>query len=306
MKKIASLLLSASTTVLAVLSGQSSFAFTIINSQAPVPSRPYDYLGVEGETNLDAWPVTDPRRFGNRGNILEVRQGGTSALLDLLEEGWPDWTFTPVTDPAEGLEGSFEIKDYKTCIPSEVCFTDEEDGSLTDLVGAVLDLEYLPAGNDPTGDSVHWIQRINDNIDEGQVKDIIDNGGASVPYYDEFGEATSTTFFDAPSTPFYDEENFAYLELFLVEEIAPQEVKIYNGIRYGFENKVFSVDDPAVANETQEVNRIVIDDDSIQSSTSVPEPGTVLGIITFAILSTSSVTLRNLSGKRRVKLQSDL
>ena len=250
-----------STTVLVTISSQSSFAFTL------TPGQPGDsdgtfrhsqwYENRQGLVSLDAWPEVDPRRYlPQPGVVHTIRPGGTDGLLYLLNNQFGrSWEFIPKGD----IEGSFNVENYYTCNPDFAC---EADGvRIFNSVGAFFKLNYFPKGNDPVGSTVHWIQRVLTNYDVDNDGNIINEGipldkldirsGARTPYYDEsFPGSNSTTFRDLSHVrgSHTRTNHYFYAETYLVNEvpgrttvldtgIVKQRVEIYNGVRWGWENK---------------------------------------------------------------------
>jgi hypothetical protein len=260
------------TAVLVTLTGKSSFAFSITPDQTqPIKDsdRTYKYEEYydfrQGVTRLDAWPdfspgkpfPPDPRRELNKGQVVEIRPGGTDGLLYLLNQRFGNfWEFVPKGN----LVGSFNIQNYYACNADFPCI----DGRYGPQgVGAYFKLNYIPdvERGDPTGSTVHWIQRIllNFDIENGEVIndqipndkiDIVPNAGS--PYYDESypkSGSNPTLFFDLPyvAGSFTRKNHYFYAETYLVNEVPggtkdPQtgvvkrKVEIYSGVRWGWEN----------------------------------------------------------------------
>ena len=118
--------------------------------------------------------------------------------------------------------------------------------------GAALTLQYEPDlfSNDPFfSENLHFIQIISSQAATIASGPLIDNQGALNPYYDTKGPAGLLSsqgifvFADAPTRPGKDvalnHEWFA--ELYLVEETAPKQVTVYNGISWGWESKVTKI-----------------------------------------------------------------
>jgi hypothetical protein len=110
------------TTLLVTLPSHSGFAFSV----TPPPRDNYIYSSsysiglpnrtgtIEGRVSLDAWPISDPRRYGIfQGRVLPIRRGGTNGLLRLLSRQFPNWEFSRGRD----ISGSFDIQRYTVCDP---------------------------------------------------------------------------------------------------------------------------------------------------------------------------------------------
>ncbi|WP_017743439.1 nidogen-like domain-containing protein [Scytonema hofmannii] len=258
------------TALLVTLTGQSSFAFSITPDQTQQIKdsdgtyKYEDYYELrQGVTRLNAWPdlspgkpfPPDPRRELNKGQVVEIRPGGTDGLLSLLNERFGRfWEFVPKGN----LAGSFNVENYFACGSDFRC---ENDGrGVSNAVGAFFKLNYIPGEGDPTGSTVHWIQRIlvnygvdeNDQLINDQVlQDILDiRPYAESPYYDEsYRGSTPTTFIDLSHVqdPYNKTNHYFYAETYLVNEvpggttdpqtgIVKRKVEIYSGGRWGWEN----------------------------------------------------------------------
>jgi len=221
------------TTLLISLTTQSSLAFSI------------NPLGPVGATQI--WDPDESYTLANQSTgitrlsptaVRSITRGGTIGFLGTLRRTFPTWNFNSASND---LTGSFEVTIYDAIGTSS-------------SVGADFFLLYTPGAGDPTpgGNSLNWIQRVvnnhnNSNNIHGSNADIIDNNSRlSDPYY--YASITSPfqerAFDDTPSRPDPDKDHNWLAELYLVEETAPQTVTIYNGIQWGWENRVQSVPEP--------------------------------------------------------------
>ncbi|MCC5638804.1 hypothetical protein LC593_23820 [Nostoc sp. CHAB 5844] len=233
------------TSLFATIQSQSSFAVTVNNPLGRPVIMPYeDTLNQRaGLVQLQAWPFYDPRSFLDFGKVVEIKPGGTDKLLSLLRYQFPepDWNFVRI---GSGLKGSFNIKTYYPCTPTFPL----PSGQCPDLrysrgAGAAFRLDYIPKGNDPKGNSVHWTQRVIDNY-EGFEQDQLDiDDGQTDPYYDTVFTAGSNYFMDYPWVPNMDLDKkiYFYAETYLVEEVRTpgsrqKTVNIYDGVRWGWEH----------------------------------------------------------------------
>jgi hypothetical protein len=221
------------TTLLIALTTQSSLAFSL----GPINVNPRDseasYTLPDGRKGVTTWSAL---------NLKIITQGGTIGFLERLRQDFKTWTFNSA--PTD-LAGSFRVQQYVAIgEPARV--------------GARFRLEYEPGNGDPKPEDseLHWIQRVinnhnirnNESGEHGINADIIDNKGREEdPYYD-------TTFGVQP----FDEKTFRdfarradpgnnhnwLAELYLVERTAPKQVTIYNGIQWGWENRVEPVPEP--------------------------------------------------------------
>lgn len=264
-----------STILLSGLTSKASFGFTIIPAQ-PGASEFYrreSYYTVDnivGKTELDTRLWWDPNTWNDTvGGVTEIKRGGTGEFLRRLTqwslvESSPEYTWSFL--PAENdLEGSFEIVTNQAC-----GFIDHCGGASTPIspidsflrgVGSLFHVKYHPGQNDPMpGEGkLHWIQMVQANYSPDNkfpsnllprfpvVK--IDNfPGSDTPYYDIPGSRVAGEDFlmDQPykgSRATARTNLYFNAQLYLVEEITPpeskkREVKIYNGIRWGWKNQV--------------------------------------------------------------------
>jgi hypothetical protein len=213
-----------STALLITLTAQSSLAFSISQSNTIVS---------------ETYFLENPSRQGittlNPVYATSITRGGTLGFQATLQTYFPNWTIN--TAPND-LAGIFDIQRYAA------------QGTPT-RVGAELILEYIPGAGDPTplGNTLHWIQRVFDNHNltnnpgHGNYENVIDSG-ANDPYYDTVGNANETYFSDFPGRIDAANNHTWFAELYLVEENSPQNITIYNGIQWGWNNNVQPVPEP--------------------------------------------------------------
>lgn len=254
------------TTALITLTSRPSLAFRITPDQPGDSDGTYRYEQFyenrQGVTRLDAWPDAspgkpfppDPRRL-LRGQVLEIKPGGTDGLLDLLNTRFGQfWEFIPKGN----LEGSFNVENYYACGSDFACTLD--GARVSNAVGAAFKLNYRPEGTDPTGNTVHWIQRVLINFDLDENGNIINDqvpidkldirSNAASPYFDEsYSGSSSNLFRDLPhlQKPYDRKNHYFYAETYLVNEVpggtqepetgvVKRKVEIYSGVRWGWEN----------------------------------------------------------------------
>lgn len=253
-------LLFLATTLLVTLPSHSGFAFSVTQP----PPRSYVYSSsysiplpnrtgtIEGTVSLDAWPISDLRRYGiYQGKVLPIRRGGTQGLLRLLNRQFPNWEFSRGRD----ISGSFDIQRYAVCtpifpFPDGYCGLRSNGDLKVNGVGSRFRLNYNPRPSDPQGDNIHWIQRFISNLTQNNNDvDMIDiRPGQTDPFYDTFGNADPTFFRDVPWDERFYLNRFFYAETYIVKEIisppntgnpsiVKRKVEIYNGVRWGFENQ---------------------------------------------------------------------
>jgi hypothetical protein len=226
-----------STTLLIALTTQSSLAFNIIP------------LGPRGAT--ESWIPTKSYNLPNqrRGtttlspiNVHNLNRGGGAGLWALLLRDFPSWTFVVSAVP---LAGSFEVRKY------------EAIGTPTE-VGANLLLRYTPGVGDPTprNSRLNWIVRAVSNHGEahGDREDVIENqrGGLSslAPFFfreQPFALPTSNFSYETNFSAFSrrDDSGFNHdwvAETYLVQQTGSRTATIYNGIQWGWKNRVQRVE----------------------------------------------------------------
>lgn len=220
------------TKLLIALTAQSSLAFNI-NLDAPLTFNDTQetYTLADQRTGVTRMVPIDP---------ISITRGGTIGFLGTLRRDFPTWSFNPASND---LAGSFNIGVY------------DARGTQNE-VGGTLGLFYIPGAGDPTpqNNNLNWIQRVVSNHsstgNHGSNEDIIDDNsntflGNNNPFYydtptffDESGFSSSRFRQDA------DREHDWLAQLYLVELTGPQQATIYNGIQWGWENRVQPVPEP--------------------------------------------------------------
>lgn len=230
-----------------------------------------------GVTTLGASNPLTPWSQKNFSPFLTpIKRGGTAGLLEELklymDEGW---TFTK----GRNLKGSFNVTNNYACGIHKICYAKGLPGSNTGGVGAVLEFYYRPGKRgkkvktaDPkprdirlpslTAPNLYWIQRVITNFPAttkkvGQRVTYIDNlslngKNATHPYLGSniFNMGNNGYFGDRPyrgeKTETELKKNFYWIaELYLAKDDPKigQKVTIYNGVRWGWKYKYYSVDD---------------------------------------------------------------
>ncbi|MEH2215824.1 MAG: hypothetical protein V7K72_01560 [Nostoc sp.] len=173
---------------------------------------------------------------------------------------WRGWDFI---SSKKNLYGNFEISNYYGCGSQTTCAKEESNPNnrIRGGVGAYIDIKYNSQKTDPKPGlgKIHWIQHIVNNhsiYNEYQVH--TDEGthglrydGLDIPismnvnpYYDTLGTANESSFRDKSYRLDPKNPHTWFAELYLVEETAEREVTIYNGIRWGWINKVYRRKNP--------------------------------------------------------------
>lgn len=233
------------TTLLISLTTQSSLAFNI------TPPR-------HGPTGERYTLENQTKGFARRNptDLISITRGGTIGFLETLRREFPTWTFNSAPND---LAGRFDVYMYSGL--ATIGYSN--DYQKVELVGGNLELNYIPGIGDPepTSSSLRWIQRVlysNYTITwDGSYEDFIDVGSEAIdPFYDLLG--STPPFFESFASRSDLNKNHTWLaELYLVNQTAPNQVTIYNGVQWGWESRVESVPDQ-----------------------SVPEPLTILGAAT--------------------------
>lgn len=184
--------------------------------------------------------------------VAPIKLGGTNDFIKMLNNDvrWQGWDFI---SSDKNLYGNFEISDYYGCGAQTICAKERPKDTIRGGVGAYIDIKYNPQKTDPKPGQgkIHWIQRVVNNhtiYDEqqstsGEGLHGVRYDGIDIPifqnanpYYRSGNEFSS---FDRPYRIDANESHSRFAELYLVEEIAPKTVKIYNGVRWGWINRVY-------------------------------------------------------------------
>ncbi|WP_016872882.1 hypothetical protein ACF3DV_28440 [Chlorogloeopsis fritschii PCC 9212] len=250
MRKKPYFLICVATNLLMALTNQSAMAFSLKFGKGAIsyynPTEPYVI-----DANTSGTTFLSPRY------VAPIKLGGTNDFLKMLNDDvrWRGWDFIPSD---KNLYGNFEILYYYACGAQTLCAKEEpkSDNHIRGGVGAYINIKYNPQKTDPKPEQakIHWIQRVVNNhslYNEHQIH--IDGGthdlrydGIDIPiwmnvnpYYDTVGTANESSFRDKSYRIDANNPHFWVGELYLVEEIAPQTVKIYNGVRWGWINRVY-------------------------------------------------------------------
>lgn len=181
--------------------------------------EPYAPINLQCQTDLDVDPAMELANM-------------PFSVFTVLESSYPaaaGWNYTTAANKLSA--GALKVKTY------------DAQGTLG-RVGAEFHVEYAPGPGDPV--DVHWIQVISNNHKHPGQHGTPDNkvdvkAGQANPYYDHFGAATATLFYDFPGRvdPTNNHDWVAYL--FLADGPAigagPGNIRIYEpGIEWGWEN----------------------------------------------------------------------
>jgi hypothetical protein len=240
------------------MTGQSGFSFQLkgntesLSVTVPINATPDTVGGSITVTTKD---------------IKEIERGGTDAFLDILTKTYSGGTFKK----GGNLKGAFNVINYYPCTPLTPCgqelsalpIINLSPGGNTGGVGASIFIDYEPDPQDePKFGQTYWIQRANVNTG-GQVISVYDKQSTSFniidtpfpnnPFYigaEYLGRTNPQTrlpsysFFDVPYNsiqqpkPSYQYNQDWNFELYLVAlpDGTKPEVKIYNGISWGWTN----------------------------------------------------------------------
>lgn len=233
------------TNLLVSLTNQSAVGFTLKYGNGATnyynPTVPYVI-----DANTRGTTFLSPRY------VTSIKLGGTNDFLKMLNNDirWRGWDFISSN---KNLYGNFEISNYYGCGAQTICAKEKPKIAIRGGVGAYIDIKYNPKKTDPKPGrgKIQWIQRVVNNhtiYDErqstsGEGLHGVRYDGIDIPifqnanpYYRGGNEFYS---FDRPYRTDPKNPHFWFAELYLVEEIAPKTVKIYNGIRWGWINRVY-------------------------------------------------------------------
>jgi hypothetical protein len=165
------------------------------------------------------------------GEILGPLQSPNEQDFQLLVNEFPDWNFRE--SPLQLADNSIQIKDYEALAAGS--------GAPAGNVGASLLLQYNPTGVDPT--EIDWIQFVSTNAPLGTDPPLVlDNAGADgmSPFYNRGGgTAGDTGFFDIPSRFVQNDPIQWHADLFVAQEVAPENghrtVVIWGGVSWGWQ-----------------------------------------------------------------------
>ena len=232
----------------------SAQAFSIIPapsaaSKSFVPSETYELAN--GKTGT---VTRQPIAF------TSISRGGTENFVAVLKTEFPEsggWKFLAATDD---LKGSFSVSAYYVFV----------NGIVVSGCGGGFALDYNPRETDPVAGGnteLHWIQRVVSNHKKGSEHgahenriDIRRSGDRakkpSVPFFDVASKDDNrpkSSFRSAPPHYEYsvgknDIENehqwIAEVYLVSISKNDPKTVTIYNGVRWGWENKISTETNP--------------------------------------------------------------
>lgn len=240
------------TILLAAINCHSAIAFNIKAKNGATsyydPVEPYPI-----NSNKEGITYLNPRF------VAGIKPNGFKRFEKLLaptyDSRWRGWNFTPAK---KDLYGNFEVKYYYACGAKTYCAknANNQNKSVNDGVGAYIDIKYNPAKTDPKPGErkIYWIQFVTTNHSQytavgtsitGGVHGVFFQGldiplNQGEPYYrGAYSDASGYGFFDRPYRLDNSEEHYWYAEAYLVEQIAPKTVVVYNGIRWGWENRVY-------------------------------------------------------------------
>jgi hypothetical protein len=231
-----------STTVLVALTSQPSSAFTVkppdgaTGTYKPGPLK-YTADSKNWTVELDpklVTPATQKEKMDFK-DFLDKSRFGTETDPN------KKWTFTLGPE----LNGDFTILNYVACEPKTKCQSNLGE-ALMGGVGAYIDIKYNPMAGPKPGtddddplytDSIHWIQIYDaSDLTPRMAIDVVPTNTTN-PYYDDGATARMSEglFADRPYRKPVVELTDAFT-LFLVQQTAPRQVKIYSGVKWGFKN----------------------------------------------------------------------
>jgi hypothetical protein len=231
-------------TFLVIFNAQSSYAVSITYDTPPAANINFNKVPyIIGNREGQAWVKEDVR---------VLQRGGTPGLRRLLEENFPDWRFitAPPKESNQSLRGEFRVRHYYACGYNMSDCGYPSVFPVNNVVGALFDVDFIPGEGDPQfPNRLNWIQRVVSNHSEeprwygthNLKEDRIDiQDRTDSPYY--FPTINNPNFFfshffDRPTRGDAENSHYWNAELFLVEEIGRNTVRIYDGISWGWRNQ---------------------------------------------------------------------
>lgn len=177
-------------------------------------------------------------------------------FMSILKTYFPTWN---IIKSNKELQGNFNAKNYYVCAPYSECgisLSHPNPGLKIQKngVGAFFDLQYEAAQDDPSlaaGNNLHWIQVVKSQAQQAGVpasppivSTFVDPPNPT-PFYDFYynqflASPNRDHFIDRPYRGEPDINNIFLAELYLAEVKnplnKPQEVTIYNGVKWGWQN----------------------------------------------------------------------
>lgn len=212
---------------------------------------------------LPSHPLTREPLYFNFFNVLDRRFPATTG-----------WKFSG--DARRLSDGSLRVHSYDAIGGDDPLRRAGRPGAVipTPIVGALFDVEYQPAANDPTA-NLHWIQVVSNNHRGGGAHGTLDNkvdvGPTQAnPYYDIGGSANNRNLLDRPARPDLENDHDWIAALFLASgPLTPGEVTIYNdaGILWGWKNRFFPLGNLALFHD--QAHHDLLDDLPANSFTSL-------------------------------------
>lgn len=237
---------------------RSAQAFSIVPKPAAasnffVPSIPYTLS--DGKSGvITRLPIS----------FVSISRGGTKDFLAALKAEFPEskgWKFLAAEDD---LKGSFSVSTYYVI--------QRGTGDVMGCGGSFA-FDYIPGENDPITDhatELHWIQRIVSNHKKGAEHGVAENSIISskpnkknkrpdVPFFDIVAKGSSSSaipphyeYDSGKVDPENDHQWNAEVYLASINKNDPKTVTIYNGVSWGWENRILTEPTPTGPKEPQE------------------------------------------------------
>jgi hypothetical protein len=215
---------------------RASFAFTI----TPRPGATNTYIETVRDTVWNDRVGKYQDYITTLEKIAPAMRGGTPKFLEQLnnETEFDGWIFQPVPDT--NLSGTLRVINYFACAGDAKTSCSGAGSSIgipanyPRIIGNLIQISYQPGPNDPPFKEPHWIQRVARRTPANPPPQIDVPEGSSTPYYDDYFAATGgISFKDRPFIDYPIDGQYQYIfHLYIVDEVAPRTVKIYNGIRW--------------------------------------------------------------------------
>jgi hypothetical protein len=148
-----------------------------------------------------------------------LARGATPKQEAALRKKFPAWI---LKSAPKDLAGNFEVITYRAT-------------GKPDMVGATIVLSYKPGEGDPTpkSNTLKWIERVVPNNVDGKEEDYVNTEEDYIE-----GNVEERSFLGVSLREDTNKPHKWLAELYLAEETEPNQITIYNGIQWGWENKV--------------------------------------------------------------------
>ena len=189
--------------------------------------------------------------------FVSISSGGTKDFINELKTEFPEskgWKFLSAEDD---LKGSFSVNTY---------YVNQKGTGDVIGCGGGFAFDYIPSKTDPVSNrntELHWIQRVVSNHKKSAEHGMLENAIISkslkrlntrpdVPFFDVVRKESKSSAipphyeYDAGKVdPENDHQWNAEVYLTSINKKDPKTVTIYNGVSWGWENRINAETDPA-------------------------------------------------------------